>query len=162
MQYSENSGGEITVTVCILAALFKKKKSCSSVSVSCFAALVQTVLLKYLMKYGSSWCLRSKKALVSTLCLPIELELFCKCLAGVLAKVISLTLLLFKCRTCRACVCCFVPPHNIIAKDKVFLIGLFNDYTGLVKCSTGLNVPLLNKEKWFQIRDKGIWLALQL
>lgn len=105
MQYSENSGGEITVTVCILAALFKKKKSCSSVSVSCFAALVQTVLLKYLMKYGSSWCLRSKKALVSTLCLPIELELFCKCLAGVLAKVISLTLLLFKCRTCRACVC---------------------------------------------------------
>lgn len=31
MQYSENSGGEITVTVCILAALLKKKKSCSSV-----------------------------------------------------------------------------------------------------------------------------------
>lgn len=144
--------------MCILAALLKKNAPVWSAS--CFAALVQTVLLKYLMKYGSSWCLRSKKALVNTCCLPVELELFSKCLAGVVADVIALTLLLFKCRTCRACVCCFVffsfPPTTLLQKIRSSLFGLFNDCTELVKCSTGLNVPLLNKGKWFQIRDKGI------
>lgn len=108
---------------------FRLCKNCSSVSCVMFHCCDQTVLLKYLMKYGLSRCLSSKSELVNTSCFPPQVRLFCKYLAEGVADVVALTWLVW-----------LLPP--VLQKIRSSLLGVFSDYTGLMKCSTCLIFPL--------------------
>lgn len=109
---------------------FCSAKNCSSVSCVMFHCCDQTVLLKYLMKYGLSRCLSSKSELVNTSCFPPQVRLFCKYLAVGIVDVVALTWLVW-----------LLPP--VLQNIRSSSVGLFSDYTGLMKCSMCLIFPLL-------------------
>lgn len=96
-------------------------KNCSSVSCVMFHCCDQTVLLKYLMKYGLSRCLSSKSELVNTSCFPPQVGLLCKYLAegGCWCD-------------CTTMACVTSPLLPVLWKIRSSLLGLFSDYTGLM------------------------------
>jgi len=87
---------------CSIMSIHQKKLHCSIMYLYCSVktapvwpassstALI-TVLLKYLMKYGLTRHLSSKKELVNAFCFLLEVRLFCKYLAEVVADAIALT-----------------------------------------------------------------------